>query len=301
MTKLTVPAGKLENLGSGVVKVTVDAGGSGVLNKYDATAAPAVTDDSGDGYAVGSIWVDVTNDKAYIAVDVTVGAAVWNPFEAAGGGGADLADFRLAGVKDAPGDIPLGTYGDEFEYATRADAVTAGWTARGGLTDAMWRAAGSEIYMEQRGVVGRGIYIDAGVLPDDFEVAVLMSGISSGGNMPGISILDSSGNGMGCSVNYGGSAYSWTVATFGYGSTGRTGTAVSDTMSPHWLAIRRSSATTWRFRHSLDGASWTTVGSPETRTITNARLFFIGTLWTTGGTQPMTIHRLVYGTADLGL
>jgi hypothetical protein len=58
----------------------------GLLNKYDATAAPAVTDDSGDGYAVGSIWVDVTADKAYIAVDVTVGAAVWNPFEGAGSG-----------------------------------------------------------------------------------------------------------------------------------------------------------------------------------------------------------------------
>jgi hypothetical protein len=60
----------------------------GLLNKYDATAAPGVGDDSGDGYAVGSIWIDVTGDKAYIAVDVTVGAAVWNPFEAAGAGDA---------------------------------------------------------------------------------------------------------------------------------------------------------------------------------------------------------------------
>jgi hypothetical protein len=55
-----------------------------LLNKYDATAAPAVADDSGDGYAVGSVWIDITGDKAYICVDATEGAAVWNPFEGAG-------------------------------------------------------------------------------------------------------------------------------------------------------------------------------------------------------------------------
>ena len=47
------------------------------LNKFDATAAPGVGDDSGDGYAVGSQWFDVTNDDAYVCLDSTVGAAVW--------------------------------------------------------------------------------------------------------------------------------------------------------------------------------------------------------------------------------
>jgi hypothetical protein len=55
------------------------------LNKLDATAAPAVTDDSGDGYSVGSVWIDVTGDDAYICVDATAGAAVWIPFDSAGG------------------------------------------------------------------------------------------------------------------------------------------------------------------------------------------------------------------------
>ena len=56
-----------------------------VLNKYDATVAPAVTDDTGDGYSVGSVWVDVTGDAAYICVDASSGAAVWLPFDSASG------------------------------------------------------------------------------------------------------------------------------------------------------------------------------------------------------------------------
>lgn len=46
-------------------------------SNLSATAAPGVGDDSGDGYAIGSIWVDVTADNVYMAADVSVGAAVW--------------------------------------------------------------------------------------------------------------------------------------------------------------------------------------------------------------------------------
>lgn len=41
------------------------------------TAAPTVNEDSGDGYLVGLIWVDETNDDAYICLDTTATAAVW--------------------------------------------------------------------------------------------------------------------------------------------------------------------------------------------------------------------------------
>lgn len=47
------------------------------LNNISATMDPAVTDDSGDGYTVGSRWVNVTADTHWIALDVTVGAAIW--------------------------------------------------------------------------------------------------------------------------------------------------------------------------------------------------------------------------------
>lgn len=53
------------------------AGGSGVQNKFDATTAPTTTDDIGAGYSVGSVWIDVTNDLAYVCVDATSSAAVW--------------------------------------------------------------------------------------------------------------------------------------------------------------------------------------------------------------------------------
>jgi hypothetical protein len=46
-------------------------------NNLSASVAPAVTDDSGDGYAIGSRWIDTTADKEYVALDVSVGAAVW--------------------------------------------------------------------------------------------------------------------------------------------------------------------------------------------------------------------------------
>lgn len=46
---------------------------------FSATSAPTQSDDSGDSYGVGSLWIDVTNDRAYICVDATPNAAVWNP------------------------------------------------------------------------------------------------------------------------------------------------------------------------------------------------------------------------------
>lgn len=56
----------------------VQTSGNQPLNNFAATTAPTINDDSGDGYVVGSRWVDVTGDESYICVDVTVGAAVWS-------------------------------------------------------------------------------------------------------------------------------------------------------------------------------------------------------------------------------
>lgn len=52
---------------------------AGILDNLGDSVAPTVNDDSADGYSIGSIWLDSTADLAYIAVDVTAGAAVWKP------------------------------------------------------------------------------------------------------------------------------------------------------------------------------------------------------------------------------
>lgn len=59
----------------------------GVLDKIDGTTAPTVNEDAGDGFSVDSVWCDTTNDKAYICLDSTVGAAVWQQFSGTGTGG----------------------------------------------------------------------------------------------------------------------------------------------------------------------------------------------------------------------
>ena len=88
--------------------------GSGALNKYDATTAPTVNDDTGDGYSVGSIWVDVTGDDAYICVDASSGAAVWNPFDA---GGAPGPATISGGTESSSG-------GYDFCLFTSSDTLT---------------------------------------------------------------------------------------------------------------------------------------------------------------------------------
>jgi hypothetical protein len=56
-------------------------------DNYAATAAPSVTDGVLIGYHVGSRWIDTTNDKAYICLDATSGAAVWTEVTASAGSG----------------------------------------------------------------------------------------------------------------------------------------------------------------------------------------------------------------------
>lgn len=56
----------------------------GLKDNNSATAAPTVNDDAGDGYSVGSKWLDTTADKGYECLDSTVGAAIW--FQTSGTG-----------------------------------------------------------------------------------------------------------------------------------------------------------------------------------------------------------------------
>ena len=48
-----------------------------LLTNLVAVADPIVTDDSGSGYAVGSLWVNTATGNVFVCVDASVGAAVW--------------------------------------------------------------------------------------------------------------------------------------------------------------------------------------------------------------------------------
>lgn len=55
--------------------------------EFAKTAAPTVNDDGTQGYAVGSRWIDTTNNKEYVCLAAGTGAAVWKETTQAGGGG----------------------------------------------------------------------------------------------------------------------------------------------------------------------------------------------------------------------
>lgn len=104
----TVGEGPKINLSNSVIGVLPLAnGGSGGVNKTNATTAPTANDDINDGYVVGSLWVDVTNDVVYICVDSSVGAAIWQRYQ--------LYDLGLTSIAG------LTTTSDNMIYTTSSD------------------------------------------------------------------------------------------------------------------------------------------------------------------------------------
>jgi hypothetical protein len=50
---------------------------TGRLDNLTATTDPTTGDDSADGYAAGSLWLNTTSGHAWLCFDASVGAAVW--------------------------------------------------------------------------------------------------------------------------------------------------------------------------------------------------------------------------------
>lgn len=73
-------------------------------NNFEATVSPTVDDDEatgvGDGYEVGSVWIDTVLGEAWTCVDATSGAAVW--VQGGGGSGGGLVvDLSVSGAHTA--------------------------------------------------------------------------------------------------------------------------------------------------------------------------------------------------------
>jgi hypothetical protein len=112
----------------GVAKVaSVDSAGDVIgtnIKKanFSATTDPGVGDDSDDGYAVGSLWINVNTPEMFYCSDASVGVAVWNSVgsgDATSLQGVDLDAIAATETVVGPELVDNGTF---------ASGVTTGWT-----------------------------------------------------------------------------------------------------------------------------------------------------------------------------
>ena len=95
-----------------------------------ATTDPTTGDDSGDGYAVGSRWINVTLDKEFVCLDATAAAAVWTETTGGGSGGGDVSGPGVA-VEDSSAVVWDGTSGTDVKEANlKTGTSTAGTGTR---------------------------------------------------------------------------------------------------------------------------------------------------------------------------
>lgn len=65
------------------------------------TAAPTVNDDQNDGHQVSDLWIDETNDKVYVLVDVSAGAAIWLDITSAAAADVTVDTTNFDGILSA--------------------------------------------------------------------------------------------------------------------------------------------------------------------------------------------------------
>lgn len=138
-------AARVAAAANGAALITASAETAGLkwrLNNDGAAVAPTVNEDSGDGYAIGSRWLDTTADKEYVCLDATAGAAVWAETTGGAGGapstakyivsaahGSLSAEIVIPGLAGSPDVVPSSPSSDDDEF----DAALSGWTTLGSL------------------------------------------------------------------------------------------------------------------------------------------------------------------------
>lgn len=76
---------------------TTNVSESSLKNSFAETTDPGVSDDNTADYQIGSLWINVTLDKAFICLDAATGAAVWTAITSSGATDADAIHDNVAG------------------------------------------------------------------------------------------------------------------------------------------------------------------------------------------------------------
>jgi hypothetical protein len=129
-----------------------------VMNNMNASVAPTANEDSGDGYSVGSRWIDTTADKEYICLDSSVGAAVWKETTQLSATPAldDLSDVTITSAeqgdilyRDGSGWVNL-HHGSAGQFlATGGHGANPSWSSPAGGGDVLGPASNTDNYVPQ--------------------------------------------------------------------------------------------------------------------------------------------------------
>lgn len=124
-------------------------GVSGAPTVISSASDPTVNDDSGDGYSVGDLWVNTTDDGVFVLADATAGAAVWTEIGSGGGGAASWGSIT-------------GTLSNQTDLQTALDAKLdlAGGNMTGNLGINVTGAISAPLTIEDTGV-GDAIYLES--------------------------------------------------------------------------------------------------------------------------------------------
>jgi hypothetical protein len=64
-------------IGYSVIQAPAPAAPAGPLLNDGATTDPTTTNDTSEGYSIGSKWINITSGEVFVATDVTLNNAIW--------------------------------------------------------------------------------------------------------------------------------------------------------------------------------------------------------------------------------
>ena len=107
-----------------VIDPVVDGTSILTFDKVDATTDPGVTNDLDEGYSPGSKWINVTDNKSWVCLDASDGAADWDQTNGAGGSETNTLETTITGILDT--EIFIGDGADSGTFkAISGDATLA--------------------------------------------------------------------------------------------------------------------------------------------------------------------------------